>query len=674
VTLSVLEDARLTITSINHDGISTTREIADLTLPEDREIVQEFQVPPRLSVLQFTLKANVWNVSQNRKVELATAEVFRLNGIDRTDKIEDLHLTSFDGQYVLEVLGRTGEPRAHRPVRLTIKHRDFRQTVHVTLQADADGRVELGELPRVEQLTAVGPQEIPRTWLLRGDRQTRLSTMHAVEGTTFELPYSGSGDEPSREELSLLELRGDQFVADHFDALRRAPGTLKVAPLPRGDYDLLFKETGERIRFRIAAGSVRDQYVLGAKRHLELRGHDRLRIERVALTPDQLEIQLAPSGPFTRVHLFATRYEPAYWVHDHLGRIGDREPGWTQLGSRDSAYAAGRILGDEYRYIIDRKYAAKYPGIMLPRPSLLLNPWATSDTETTQQAPQEGEHFAPEAPAAESRPMGRAADRAEEVEQAQGTNLDFLAHASAVLVNLAPDEQGLLTIDRRQLAHHQRVWIVAVDPRDTVCRPVSLPESAREVVDLRLAQGFDPQQHFTQQKRVTVLDTGETLHLENAAAARFETYDSLAKVFGLMITLSQDATLAEFGFIGDWDQLTQEQKREKYSQYACHELNFFLFRKDPEFFQAVVLPYLRNKHHKTFLDDWLLGNDLRPYLEPWRHARLNVVEKILLGQRVDEEAPRAREYGRAPVRPDPGRPGPLPAIVRDGRPGERVAG
>ena len=32
-------------------------------------------------------------------------------------------------------------------------------------------------------------------------------------------------------------------------------------------------------------------------------------------------------------------------------------------------------LGDEERYIIERRYAKHFPGVMLPRPSLLMNPW-----------------------------------------------------------------------------------------------------------------------------------------------------------------------------------------------------------------------------------------------------------------------------------------------------------
>ncbi|MFH0945456.1 MAG: hypothetical protein V2A76_09700, partial [Planctomycetota bacterium] len=60
--------------------------------------------------------------------------------------------------------------------------------------------------------------------------------------------------------------------------------------------------------------------------------------------------------------------------------------------------------------------------------------------------------------------------------------------------------------------------------------------------------------------------------------------------------------------------------------------------KDPEFFSAVIRPYLANKAHKTFLDHWLLQDDLSGYLDPWAFSRLNVVERILLSRRLPGQA------------------------------------
>jgi hypothetical protein len=134
------------------------------------------------------------------------------------------------------------------------------------------------------------------------------------------------------------------------------------------------------------------------------------------------------------------------------------------------------------------------------------------------------------------------------------------------------------------------------------------------------------------------------------------TFDSLASIYALFRTLNEATppvamtALAKFEWVLQWPTLKEEEKRAKYSEFACHELNFFLSRKDPAFFAAVVQPSLRNKKDKTFMDEFLIGTDLKRYLEPWAYARLNVVERALLAQRLPDEAggaarPSARVVG-----------------------------
>ena len=50
----------------------------------------------------------------------------------------------------------------------------------------------------------------------------------------------------------------------------------------------------------------------------------------------------------------------------------------------------------------------------------------------------------------------------------------------------------------------------------------------------------------------------------------------------------------------------------------------------------MVRPFLADRRHKTFIDRWLLEEDLSDYLVPERFERLNAAEKAFLGQRVGE--------------------------------------
>ncbi len=317
--------------------------------------------------------------------------------------------------------------------------------------------------------------------------------------------------------------------------------------------------------------------------------------------------------------------------------------------SAESIYLAGRNIGDEYRYVLDRRLQKKFPGNMLERPALLLNPWVLRSTETGEQLARAGEEY--------ERMLKESGGSAIKTTPANGpartwgaggegdfADIDFLYDTSATLVNLVPDKEGVVKIPRKDLGAHAMIHVLAVDPINTTARSLSLPETKTDFVDLRLRNGLDPNGHFTQQKQVNVLSPKQPFVIADAAASRFEVYDSLAKVYGLYATLTHDPKLAEFSFILTWPTLKLEEKKTLYSKFACHELSFFLAKKDPEFFQNVVKPYLANKKDKTFVDHWLLENDLKEYLQPWQHARLNSVERILLAQRLDNEAAKTARH------------------------------
>ena len=155
-------------------------------------------------------------------------------------------------------------------------------------------------------------------------------------------------------------------------------------------------------------------------------------------------------------------------------------------------YSGGRNLGDEYRYVLDRKYAERLPGNMLQRPSLLLNPWAIRDTETGQQVAAEGTAFEPSTPPQSAEVERETAEKEIAGPGGDSSNLDFLAHASAVLVNLKPDKDGLVTVDRNELAPHQHLHFVAVDPVSTVYQQLSVPAESLEAKDLRLILALRP--------------------------------------------------------------------------------------------------------------------------------------------------------------------------------------
>jgi hypothetical protein len=656
-TLSLLEEVHLQMTTTDLDGTPSSIDVPNFKLFEDRETTYEFRVPPRLANISVRLSGVVQNLSTGQKITVADQYAIGINGIERTAEIEDLHFAKFGSDYVVELLGRTGEANMDRAVRVELKHKDFKLPHQLTLKTNELGRVLLGTLADITWVKATTPSGVTHTWTLATDKHTYRSLMHVAKGEDLRVPYLGTSKVPTREELALFEVQGGTVRADLFASLSIVDGVIVAKGLKPGDYDLHLKATGERIRIRVVAGVKSNGYILGNTRAVEAAGLPPLHIESITSDAENVYVKLRDYTKFSRVHVFATRYLPEFDPFAAMAEVQDVGLQGVQPGFVPSVYLTGRKLGDEYRYVLERRNQKKFPGNMLERPMLLLNPWAIRTTETGEQLAQEGEAFGAKG-GAESQKKLESAKGFDDtrlrrsVESAPGeprqpgnfSNLDYLAEATVMGLNLTPDATGVIKLSRKGLGSKQMIQVVAADPLSATTRSTTLTEAPATFLDLRMKNGLDPAKHFTQQKQISVLNAGQVFDLPDAISSRFESYDTLAKVYALYTTLSHDPKLAEFSFLLRWSKMKIEEKKDLYSKHACHELSFFVFMKDKEFFTNIVKPYLANKKDKTFLDHWLLGNDLTMYTNPWQYQRLNIAERVLLARKIDGEKARATRH------------------------------
>ena len=658
VSLRLFEKPTLTIQSIDLDGIPAIKEVVDFELFEDRERSYEFLVPQRLATVTFTLSGRVKRLTAGGEpAALSASQTFAVNAIDRTDKVEDLFLVRSGERMRIEVRGKTGEPRPSRPVTVTLKARDYRHPASFTLKTDAAGAIDLGVVPAsgggaIDTVTAAGPEGTTHTWQLLPDRASSQQVVQGSLGELIQIPFLPRSVSQrglaagivAREDVSLFELRGGSFAVDRFEHLSVVDGNLVLKDLPAGDFELFVKGAETRVVVRVTDGKRVDAVYVGRFRQLEAPRLTPTAIERIAPAGDDLVIQLKHANPLTRVHVVATRMVPDFDLFANLAKIRGAEPWIYSQGAYTSSYVSGRNLGDEIAYILRRRAETSSAGAAVDRPSLLLHPWAIDDTTTLKQDAQAGDDFgrAGEPPASMAKAAADAPPPAAPAGTESFSDLDFLADGGLVLVNLVPEGDGTLRIPLSNLAAHQEVTVVVVDPMLTLVRSVALPAAAALLADLRLRNPLDPQQHFVQQQKVSLVDPQadqENFELADVASSRFEAYDSLSKIYGLFGALTKNSDLATFSFLLRWPKLDATEKRALYSEHACHELNLFLFQKDAEFFQAVVLPGLRTKKDRTFIDHWLLEDDLSDYLQPWRYGQLNTIERVLLADRFAAERP-----------------------------------
>ena len=680
-TTDILSDLELRIVTTDHFDVTSTRTLRDIKLADDAEFVHEFSVPENLLALDVELHAKARNLSRQKDDELMAAKSFMWNGIDLSDTFDSFHLLGADGKYVLEVRGKTGEARPDIPLWVRLTHPQFTQKKWFHLKTDAGGCVPLGRLEGMTWLEAafdMGESVADgdfRDFPLCHDDAASTAVVIAAEGETIRLPYAGKVDAQNRPPVLLTEMRNSSPRRYHPEAVTLENGYLTLKGLAPGRYILRrLDESAQATSIVVAAGKRRGE-TLSDKKVLWLAAPPEfVQIESVKATPETVTVRLAQVSPETRVHVFATRYRPDWLVRDGLTLPAPETWRSVPTSTPRATYLIGRDIGDEYRYVLERKSLPRYAGSLLDRPGLLLQPRSLRETVTTAKEAAAGSAVYNEMPGmAASMPAAYAPAIAEPAQPpaakpaiagtrmrsmgsgglARGrvgslmadrfsgkggplspVNLDWLPEGAVVLTNLRPDANGEVKIDRKALGAHQEITVLAVDGAQWAERYLTLTEQPVTPLDRRLTRPLPPDRHFTQRKTIHTLQPGESLSLKNPATDKLKVFDSMATLYPLFQTLSGNAAWSEFSFLANWQALTKAEKDEKYAKYACHELNFFLSRKDAAYFETSVKPYLKNKKDPAFMDAYLLGGDVSPWSEMGRFERLTLPERLLLADRL----------------------------------------
>ncbi len=642
VPLELLQQPTLTLTAGLLGGATVERVIAAGVEPAG-PFTAPFHVPADARSLTFRLTGRVDVRADARPLELSAQRRLRINGIFDTPRIAAAFFTPVPGGLLLEVRGRNGEPIAGRTVPLRFRHRDFDHPLELRLRTDADGRIDLGPLPDISEVTTAADWLEPATChpaaLLRHAPLPSLLHLAADEKLTLALPLPAAAPDPAR--FALLEFRGSPALPlrDHSAKLALAGGQLAVGPLPPGSYQL--EVPGGRCRIEVSAGVERDGLLVAPARILPRLRPTLPRIARAAADGEALVVQLAGHGPQTRVTLVGTVFAPEWPAAGQLGGFPPPPAPTLVPGFTSSAYQTGRVLDEETRYILERRSAATFPGSLLPRPGLLVNRFSTTEAEGTVLPPLPGEEATGrDASGRAPKPRPGAPEPPADDADVSFPSIDFLAQAPVVRYDLAPAADGSLRVPLADFAGCRLVSVLATDAGHHCHAAVPLPAAPPQLRDRRLARPLDPARHFVGTRRAAVLAAGAEAAVENVLDAEWRAFTTLREVHAWFLGATPDPRLADFSFLPDWPRFDEKRKLALLGTHACHELHLFVARKDPEFFANHVKPTLAEKREPQFLDQYLLGRDLSAYLRPFAWNRLNAAEKALLAQALPEARPR----------------------------------
>ncbi|MEM6470586.1 MAG: tetratricopeptide repeat protein [Planctomycetota bacterium] len=624
---SMISEAKLRVTATDLDGIQVSQTFSNVALGQDQELSIDFRTPPRTSKLDFELSGHVVGLSDRREREVIASKSIDLAGIRQSNQTTDAFLTHDGKQYIIETRGRSGELVAATTVQLRFEMILGDVVPNATLQSDDDGRIGLGELNGVHAVQFVVSGGATHRIELANDQQTWPTSIHVAASETLQLPVV---NHDRAESFRLIELRADQIGSDHSERLRLADGFLVSDELPSGDYALIDRASARRTLVSVVDGPNLSGVLAGKTRHRESNFVAPVTVKSTQFNPDgSLTIQLGGEVRYARVHLVGSRYL------DSTLPIHSLDLGMPKLQGRElmldrNGYISDLRLGDEYEYVLRRQYAQKYPGVMLPQPGVLLNPWETETVNVGSQVAAAGQ--APMSSDASAAPRSKSAMREQLARRAgsTGSDFDFLKDSGAIIAGAVADEDGRVTIPAEVIEGMPVLRIVAAGPLSIVQKTIFRKGGTIEALDLRLAKTLSIKKPYTFDRGVILVGPEKPIDLSTLGSAQVQIFGDVESLFALFQTLVNDPRFAEFSVLRQWGKLNTEQKLAEYSKLACHELHLFLWAHDRAFFDAVILPYLANKKEKQFIDLWLLGDSLESYTQLWRYKQLSAAERALL--------------------------------------------
>ncbi len=657
ISLAQLEKPILTITSTDLDGISATQTIPDLKLADNNEWTHTFLVPQRLASIVMTLSGQVLKLSSETRMTVSASHTVVLNSMAKTPQTRDFYLTQTDTGNLLEVRGRNGEPASRIAVQLEFKLFGLIPTKSVRLATNEEGLIDLGMLPNVERFKASADAISAREFELLTAVPNWPANYHVLSGKPIEAVWNAV-DRPDPvpqkigpnakifPRISLVEFRSGIVYADHSNKVLVENGLVKVNGLEPGSYRITDYHSGQSMQIRVVQGEKQGDMLVSQARLLETNRTRTVHVKNIKLTEEKLQVQLGNQDKFTRLHIVANAFEAKPYYGTSLPA-----PTFPMAAAArmriPSFYLNSLKLDEEYQYVLQRQFLSKYIGNLLPQPSVILNPWELAVTQNASQSAAAGDPISGMAPGAPVPGIALKSRLEKQLEPFDGApEYEFLKRGSVLLTNGRCDDDGLLSVDRNAFAGLTSITVIVVHPSGSTYRTIHLPLiKAREVNDRRLAKAFSATDRLAEIESVRILPKSDKIDLGDAASTRVKIYSSIPDVFQLYRTLQKNRPeFSQFECLTRWPSLAEEQKERHYSDLACHEMNLFLLVHDPKFFDRVIRPYLANKMQKQFMDDFVLGSDVAKYVQPWRLAQLNAVERVLLAKRIASQSSSTKRW------------------------------
>jgi len=671
---------------VNGEVIPTSQIFDKINLKKNEEYSFELQIPPKLVSIELNLEAEVFNSSKQETQKLNSSYNFK--NYENEENFVKMFLKKSEGKYNLLVLGKNGEVKSDCVVNLELKNKYLSESQEqIKLQTDKEGKIFLGKLNNISRISAslmnTEYSFIAQKWEI-GDEKKFLypDRFDVLENEKISIPVKDKDNETKGTILMKYEddntmvnnLTNEIFYKEVNEDKTRY--NLEINGLKKGSY-MLMLGAEKMIGIKVHQGKywetedyiiTSDAIIQNKKSTQKILSISDLKIDQ---SKDEISITLQNSNENTRLHVYAYQFiNPCQKnfldiLIDLYNQDSNSKQTKQAINNWKNIFLSNRKLNDEIQYVLDRKNLERQMGNSLEKPSLLLKRKYVRDTQTDKEVLEEGTNYEKREidmiepqmyckkenmrlKCAAMKSKGRSANYMTSSLSATGPinapenypnailNFNnFLSEASALILNCsAGKDNEAIKISNLNLNNYSHLQIFAVNESSCYEETVSLLENAIKKRDLTLKESLEAAKSFAELRITESFLENSIVKIEDITSTSFKIMDSIEKIalFKILLNKNLQNDWNDFKFLLNMDELSEEEKKNKITKFFSHELNLFLYFKYPDLFQKHILPILKFKAEKTFLDFFLLGDfeNLTKFTGPNRIYELSVFEKCLL--------------------------------------------
>ena len=630
------------VKSENNQDIPITLSFDNINLSNNEEYEFEFQIPPRLKNINLTLSGEVKYKSRPDKLPLSISQYYIIKQCEESQKM----IKIINGEYIVELLGKNGEPHKHMQVMVNLKHKciESGRFSNLFLETDNEGKVNLGTL---KDFVSVTVNET--TFEINKQDISYYSEMTVIKGDELKLPIMGES------KVNLFKLINNIPVENLTHKLRieysdidKKHGFIMVNDLEKGLYRLNIEK--ESILIEVVEGKKWDKadFIITKDKIQEgYSSKEPVSLQSFEYKDKTLRLKInRPTTNCPRVHITAYQYYDKYPGRELINQykklknyhINSRKSIGFPIQSWKNYYLNDKILHEEIKYVLDRKQYERTLGNSLEKPSLLVKPQFIQDTNTKINEAKEGTGFSNDMQPMMAKCCGDYSSKADR-EMPRGelnafTTYNFISKTPLIISNLKPTEKGEIAIGC-DLTGYSTVQVVCVDEQSMFEEIISLDNPNTDKNDLRMKTNLNSEKDYCELRKIHHLSKGQNYFIQDMTSVKYQIFDSVEKFatyLKLMVTPQILEQYNKFEFLLSFDKLTLNEKFDKLSEYFSHEFNIYLYFHHNDFFNEYVYPLIKYKTEKTFIDYFLINDaeTIQLFTAPGKIAELNTFEQCLL--------------------------------------------